>query len=303
MIQVAILAFDEVALFELSCAVEVFGLPRPEFKNWYQCQLVTFETPPLTTTMGLKLDCKQVRSLEKYNLIIVPSWPTTGKKASQVMKESLRKAQQNGQRIISFCSGAFLLAELGILDHRKATTHWKYAARFSEQFPDVFYVDDVLYCYDGQIGSSAGLDLSLEVVRQDFGHEIANKVARRLVISAHRKGGQTQFAETPIPTNKSHFTDALHWATCNLQSPISISQIASKANMSRRTFDRKFRTDFNISPKTWLTHQRLNLSKELLESKPNNIEEIAEMCGFETSATFRHHFRKELGISPTQFRS
>jgi AraC family transcriptional activator FtrA len=163
-----------------------------------------------------------------------------------------------------------------------------------------------LYCYDGQIGcsagSSAGLDLGIEVIRNDYGHDIANSVARRLVVSAHRKGSQSQFSEAPVQRENSQFSAALDWALRNLNTDFDINVFAEKAFMSRRSFDRKFKANFNLSPKEWLTHQRLNYAKSMLETKEFSIEKIAELTGFNNSITMRHHFRKELGISPTFYR-
>ncbi len=306
MYRVAILTFDHVALFELSCAVELFGLPRPEFDNWYKCHVVSLTGGTITSTAGLQLAPRMVRSLKDYEMLVVPSWPTDGREIPEPIAREVLEFYERGKRILSFCSGAFLLAQLGLLNGRKGTTHWKYADIFKARFPDVKYVPDVLYQYDGTLGCSAGssaaIDLGIEVIRSDFGYHVANKVARRLVMSAHRKGGQTQYAETPVQNEPGQFAKALDWAMQNLHEPIDITLLANKANMSRRTFDRKFRADFNLSPKEWLVHQRLNLSKTLLENKSLNIETIAGLAGFENSTTMRHHFSKKLGISPSQYR-
>jgi AraC family transcriptional activator FtrA len=301
--RVAVLTYDRVALFELGCAVELFGLPRPEFENWYECEVVTFSRGPLSSTAGIELSVKVVKDLNNYNLLVIPSWPTDTTEIPERTAAAIRTFYSDNKRIISFCSGAFLLAKLGFLNEKKATTHWRYAQLFKATFPEIDYVEDVLYLYDGRIGCSAGssaaIDLGLEVIRSDFGFQIANKVARRLVLSAHRKGGQTQFAETPVQEKPSQFVRALDWALQNLSNPIDICSFAEKANMSRRTFDRKFRANFNLTPKEWLTHQRLNLSKELLENYEYSIEKVAELSGFANATTMRHHFRRELGVSPS----
>lgn len=305
--RVAVLIRENISLFELGCAIELFGLPRPDFDMWYDCQIVSFSNGPFTSTAGLSLSGKVVDDLKDFDLLVIPSWPTIETKIPESIANPILDFYENGNRIISFCSGAFLLGELGILNNRNATTHWQYSEIFKNRFPKSNYVDDVLYLYDGKIGcsagSSAGIDLGLEVIRKDFGYKIANKVARRLVLSAHRKGGQSQFAESPVQTESNHFSEALDWAFQNIQRPIDINMIASKANMSRRTFDRKFRANINLSPKSWLTHQRLHLAKELLENHVISIELVAEKSGFENATTMRHHFRKELGITPTMHRS
>lgn len=304
--RVAILSFPHVAMFEMACAVELFGLPRPEFESWYQCEVVSFEDTPLETTAGLMLQAKAVKQLDSYDMLIVPSWPADQSNLPPLLAEQVLQCYQQGKRIVSFCSGSFLLAALGILEGRNATTHWRYAQTFQQRFPNLNYLDDVLYVYDGQIGCSAGsasaIDLGLEIIRQDFGYTIANQVARRLVISAHRHGGQSQFVETPVLVVPNQFAQSIDWALSHLNEEIDINSLAARANMSRRTFDRKFRSSFNLSPKAWLTHQRLEKAKVLLENEGYSIEKVAELSGFENSTTMRHHFRKLLTISPNQYR-
>lgn len=303
--RVAVLSYSDVALFELASAVELFGLPRPEFKRWYQCDVISFETQPLPTTAGLQLVAKPVDSLEPYDMLVIPSWPTKSSAPVQLAEQVQQFAAQ-GKRIISFCSGAFLLAELGLLNGREATTHWRYAEAFKQRFPDVTYRDNVLYLYDGRVGcsagSAAGIDLGLEIIRQDHGYEVANQVARRLVVSPHRQGGQAQFVETPVLAVPNQFAEAIDWALSHLDQPIDIDALAARARMSRRTFDRKFRGSFDMSPKHWLVQQRLEKAKRLLEEGQHNVERIATQSGFDNATTLRHHFRKLLGISPRQYR-
>ncbi len=309
--RVAILTYNQAALFELGCAVELFALHRPEFEHWYECEVVSFSKGPFLSSGGLQFTSKHIKHLNDYDLLVVPSWPSEGAPLDETMASQIRQFHQQGKRVVSFCSGAFLLAELGLFEEGKATSHWRYAETFKSRFPNIEYVEDVLYLYDGHTGCSAGssaaIDLGIEIIRNDFGYEMANQVARRLVLSAHRKGGQSQFAETPVQTQSSQFSEALDWAIQNLKHPIDIDALASKANMSRRTFDRKFRANLNLTPKEWLTHQRLNLAKELLQKHTDSIEKVAELTGFETATTMRHHFRKELGVSPSfhreQFKS
>lgn len=249
---------------------------------------------------------KRIKTLDQFDVLVIPSWPTDAAAVPEPAAGEITKFHRAVKRILSFCSGAFLLAELGLLNGKKATTHWRYAGLFKERYPNVGYSEDVLYIYDGQIGCSAGssaaIDLGLEVIRRDFGYRIANKVARRLVLSAHRKGGQTQYAETPVPEKASPLTRALDWATRHIGHPIDIFTFAQKANMSRRTFDRKFRANLGLSPKEWLTHQRLNFARGLLENHEYSVEKAAELSGFVTAASMRYYFRKEFGISPNQHR-
>ena len=303
--QVAILTRENGAFFELGCAVELFALPRPEFDNWYRCDVVSFNAGPLNMLAGMQLRVKQVDSLDDYDMLVVPGWPASGAELGDPQRQALLRFYEAGKRMISFCSGAFLLAELGILDGQQATTHWRYAEKFQQRFPAVHYVDDVLYVYNGRVGCSAGsaaaIDLGIEVIRRDFGYRIANQVARRLVMSAHRKGGQSQFVETPLLERANQFSQALDWALKNMRSAIDVDRLAAKAHMSRRTFDRKFRSTFNMSANEWLIQQRLNVARGLLESGQVDIARVAEQAGFSNESTMRHHFRKVLGVSPRQY--
>ena len=239
-------------------------------------------------------------------MLVIPSWPTETAEIPGHVADAIRAFYGAGKRIISFCSGAFLLAQLGLLKGRTATTHWRYADKFKTRFPDTSYLQDVLYVYDGTLGCSAGsaaaIDLGIEVIREDYGYPIANQVARRLVMSAHRAGGQSQFVETPVLQIPNHFAQALDWALQNLTSVMDIDTIAGKANMSRRTFDRKFRSTFNITPNAWLIRQRINRARGLLEQNGYGIDKIAELSGFDNATTLRHHFRKMVGVSPKQYR-
>lgn len=305
MTKVAVLIRDKGAFFELGCALELFALSRPEFNSWYQCEVVCFTSGALNMIGGLQLSARQVDSLDDYDMLIVPGWPAMGAELATEHREALLRFHAAGKRLVSFCSGAFLLAEMGLLDGRQATTHWCYAEIFKQRFPAVQYVDDVLYVYDGRIGCSAGsaaaLDLGIEVIRRDFGYRIANQVARRLVMSAHRKGGQSQFVETPVHERANQFSQTLDWAIKHIQETIDINMLAEKARMSRRTFDRKFRSTFNLTANEWLIQQKLNVAKGLLESGRGDIELIAEQSGFVNAGTMRHHFRRSLGVSPKQY--
>ncbi len=304
--KVAILANEEISLFELACAVELFALPRPEITNWYQTEVVSLLENEKHSTGGMRITCKTVTDFTDYDTLIIPSWPITQRDISAQLSTQIKQFYAQGKRILTFCSGSFLLAELGLLENQNAITHWRYAEAFKQRFPRVNYVDNALYVLGPQIGcsagSAAGLDLGLAVIRNDFGFATANQVARRLVVSTHRQGGQAQFVETPIPKIDNHFSSALDWAIKHLDKGINVDTLAMKANMSRRSFDRKFSATFSMAPNAWLTSQRINKAKELLENQPWPIERIAEAAGFETAVTMRHHFAKQLGISPKAYR-
>jgi AraC family transcriptional activator FtrA len=307
MIRVAILIDEQAALFELGCAVELFGLPRPEYPRWYECDVVSFSDGPHTVTGGLQVQAKSVERLDDYDMLVIPSWSVEVGDPDERLAQELRRFEAAGKRLLSFCSGAFLLAALGFLDGRDTTTHWRYAEKFRQRFPAARYLDDVLYVYDDRIGcsagSAAGIDLGIEVIRRDFGYRIANQVARRLVISAHRKGGQSQFVETTVPEHPRQFAAALDWALANLRDVGDIDMLARRANMSRRTFDRRFRATFSLTPNAWLVMQKLDLAKGLLEEGTESVETIAGLSGFGNAITMRHHFRRLAGVSPREYQA
>lgn len=305
MIRVAILTYPDTALFELGCAVELFALPRPEFPDWYQADVISFDKQALRATGNILLQVKQLESLTGYDMLVIPGWPLALQPAEDLLSE-IRALHRRGGTVISFCSGAFLLAASGLLAGRTATTHWRYAEAFRQRFPTVHYADDGLYVFEDRIGcaagSSAALDLGMAVIRQHHGYQTANQVARRLVMAAHRSGGQSQFVETPVIRTSDRFADTLDWAIKHLSSGLSIDMLARRANMSRRSFDRKFRASMNISANDWLTLQKLELAKQLLESTQLSIERVASQAGFDNAITLRHNFRKHLQSSPGRFR-
>ncbi|OUR81019.1 AraC family transcriptional regulator [Marinomonas sp. 42_23_T18] len=303
--QVAILCKQDVSLFELGCATEIFALSRPDIPHWYQGEVVSFTQKKVRAPGNISIDIRQIETLKEFDILVIPSW-NPDQKLSADIKQEVQDFYQSGGKVLSFCSGAFFIAECGLLSGRQATTHWAYAETFKALYPDVEFLDDVLYVYQDKLGCSAGsaaaIDFSLEVVRQDFGHDIANQVARRLVISPHRNGGQSQFVETPMLEKQTLFSSTLDWATQHLASDINVSSMADKAAMSRRSFDRHFRASMGMSAKEWLTHQRLDLAKRLLESDKLNMEQIAIQAGFNNPMTMRHCFRQYLTISPSQYR-
>jgi len=293
-------------LFELGCATEFFALARPQYANWYQGEVVSFTETQVAVVGSITMAVKQIDNLDDYNILVIPSWSPTKPALTAQIKQLVLDFYQQGGKILSFCSGSFFIAECGLLAGRQATTHWRYADIFKTNYPDVNFLDDVLYVYQDRIGCSAGsaaaLDFCLEVVRQDFSHEIANQIARRLVIPAHRDGGQSQFVETPMVENHSLFASTLDWAIEHLDQPLTVTSMANKSAMSRRSFDRHFRASIGLSPKEWLTTQRLRLAKGLLESGNDNIDNIAAQAGFNNAMNMRHYFRQQLLISPSQYR-
>ncbi len=304
--KIAILAHRDVAVFELACATELFALSRPEFDDWYTAQVVSLSPGPFECTGGVQLSCVEMADLNTFDTLIIPSWPVTQKRIPQtIAKPILDFANRDGQ-LLSFCSGAFLLGYLGLLDDRDATTHWRYQSQFEQAFPSSRYQANILYTLDEHVGCSAGsaaaIDLGLAVIRRDFGNDIANSVARRLVLNGHRKGGQAQFVETPISHQSDRLGDTMQWASANLSASISINTLAQRASMSRRSFDRIFRAQIGLSPQQWLLTQRISLACRLLETGNSTIEHVAAHSGFSSAASLRHHFKRQLALSPRQFR-
>ena len=305
--RVAILAYDQMPAFELGCATELFALARPEYPDWYRAEVITFDEGSLAATGNLRLIAKPVNSLQDYDTLVVPGWNTQSKKIRLNMAEQIVEFAGAGKRIISFCSGSFLLAQLGLLNGMQATTHWRYAETFAERFPKVDYVDNVLYTRQNNIACSAGsasaLDLGLDIIREDFGPQVANQVARRLVISPHRQGGQAQYVETPLPATDNAFSETLDWALEHLDQTLVVDDLAKQAKMSRRSFDRHFRASIGMSPKAWLNQQRVHHARKILEKESINMDVLAQKVGFDNAITLRFNFNKYLGVSPSQYQA
>lgn len=303
--KVAILASSPVSLFELGCATELFAVPRPDIDHWYHGEVINISSEPLLAAGGLALQAKTFNALAEFDDVLIPYWPTE-QEASANLIEEIEAVYNRGGRIWSFCSGVFLLAQTGLLAGQAVTTHWRYQERLREKFPALEYRGDILYCFDDRIGCSAGsaaaLDLGLEIIRRDYGFEIANRVAKRLLAHLHRQGGQSQFVEAPVPRHPDLLSEVMDWALSNMDQVMSVEQLAQRACMSRRSFDRKFRSTLNQSPKTWLIRQRLNLARALLERGQVDMESVALDTGFTNAASLRHHFNRQIGLSPSQYR-
>lgn len=305
-IRVVILLTESLSLFEYACATELFALQRDEFENWYDTTTVSLSATQYEGLADSQLHCRQVDTLPDCDLLIVPSFPTSIEQVPEKLLQAVRQHHLRGGRTISFCSGSFLLAAAGLLDGRTAITHWRYADVFRQRFGHIAFRDDMLYHYDGQVGcsagSAAGIDLGIEVIRQDFGHAAANVVARRLVLPAHRSGGQSQFVEKPSSVGATGLSKSLEWAVKNISHELNVEDIATRANMTRRTFDRHFKKIFNQTPQVWLTQRRLEIAQELLENSNLNIEQIALKAGYENSTSLRINFKKYVSVSPSVYR-
>lgn len=292
--------------FDLAVACEVFGLRRPELGvEWYEHRLAGV-VRPVVVNGGFTLDPPfGLEAIEDADTIIVPACPH---EPPVTMVDALRSAYERGARMVSFCGGAFALAAAGILDGRRATTHWMDAEDLARRYPRVRVETDVLYVDEGQVltsaGTTSGIDLALHIVRLDYGPEVANKVARRMVAAAHREGGQSQFAFTPVPV--SPFGDAIgavmDWMFEHVDEPMTVDQLARFAAMSPRHFARRFVEVTGTTPVRWLTHQRILRAQDLLAATSLPIEVIASRVGFGTAANLRQHFRRQTSTTPAAYR-
>ncbi|MBS1154579.1 MAG: AraC family transcriptional regulator [Proteobacteria bacterium] len=305
---VAVVAFREISPFHLSVPCLVFGESHPK-NSAFDLLVCSFEDGPLITSAGFSIAVDHgLEVLESAQTIIVPSWRDPHERPPQPLLDALVAAHQRGAQLVGLCLGAFVLAEAGLLEGRQATTHWAWAWDFAQRFPGVQLDTDVLYVADGNIltsaGTSAGLDCCLHLLRQQLGSEIANHVARKLVMPPHRQGGQAQFIEQPLPATArdSRLAGLLDWIRANLQIPHTVDSLAEKSLMSRRTFTRHFRQLTGTTVNHWLLSERLALSQRLLETTNQSIEHIANLVGFGSPVTLRFHFSKAFKVTPTAWR-
>lgn len=307
---VVALIYDRLCIFEFGIVAEIFGLSRPEMgDDWYRFASCPVEEGPLRAHGGLTIMPDQDSDLlEIADLIVVPGWKGAEAPVPERLCERLRAAHARGARLASICSGAFVLAATGLLDGGVATTHWRYAETLRRQYPGIEVDDASLYRSHGRIftsaGSAAGIDLMIEIVRQDFGAAAANSVARRLVMSAHRSGGQAQFLERPVALRKGgEIAPVLDAVRADLAGRWSVERMARHCGLSARTFLRRFAEATGDTPGDWLTAERVEASKQMLCQGRRSMEEVAAAVGFGSAHTLRHHFRDKLGLSPTEYRA
>lgn len=303
------LVYDGLCLFEFGIVVEIFGLPRPELDvDWYQFQVCSLERGPLRFTGGGTMQQRAgLRALQHAGTVVIPGWRDADERPPDALLQAVRSAHRRGARLVTICSGVFVLAAAGLLDGKRATTHWRYVERLRARFPKIHVEPDVLYVDEGAIltsaGSAAGIDLCLHIVRLDYGARIANQVARRLVVPPQREGGQAQYVPAPVRAESSGgLARVLDWAQSRLDEPLSVDALARRAMMSTRTFARRFRAETGTTPHQWLTHQRLLAAQQRLETSAASIDEIAQAVGLQTAATLRLHFRRALRTTPTAYR-
>ena len=305
---VAAAVLDGATQFELAVAYEVFGVDRSELTpDWYDFRLVAAQRGRIRTEGRLILDTEyRLDSLAEADTIVVLPCVDDNAGTPELLA-ALRAAHARGSRIASICTGAFILAAAGLLDGRRATTHWAHADQLAASYPLIDVDPNVLYVEDGGIftsaGAAAGIDLCLHLVRRDLGSEVANAVARRMVVPPHRDGGQAQFVETPIPRcDSDSLAPLLDWALARLDDPLTLDDLARQANVSTRTLVRRFQTATGTTPLQWLLGQRVRRAQHLLEATDEPIERIASLAGFGTAVNLRQHFTRAVGVPPVAYR-
>lgn len=306
---VAAVVGERVSAFELGVVSEVFGLDRTDDGlPGYDFALCAVRPGLIPTTSGYDVHIALgLERLAAADLIAVPSWTDRPVEPPAELVEALHAAIDRGARLLAVCSGAFLLAASGLLDGRRATTHWRYAATLAGRYPRVRVDAGVLYVEDGPVVTSAGtaaaIDACLHLVREEHGAGVANAVARRMVVSPHRSGGQAQFVEAAVArTGDDDLAPLVAWVQRHLTEPLTVDDLAARALMSPRTFARRFRATTGTTPHQWLLDQRLALAEQLLEQSELPVDEVARRCGLGSADTLRHHFTRRRRTSPVGYR-
>jgi transcriptional regulator GlxA family with amidase domain len=298
-------------LFELAVPCEVFGVDRAEIVSpWYGFTLCPVGPAPVLLPHGLTLTGGgDLDALAAAGTVVVPAWAEPLTEPPADLLAALRAAHRRGARIASICTGAFVLAAAGLLDGRRATTHWRYADALAARYPRVRVDPKVLYTDDGDVltsaGTAAGLDLCLHMVRADHGARAAAEVARRLVVPPHRDGGQAQYIRSPLPppgAEADAISRVMAWALEHLDRPMTVADLARQAAMSPRTFARAFAAAAGTSPMHWLNRRRVAAAQELLETTDLPIDRIADKVGFGSAVTLRARFTQVAGVAPAQYR-
>jgi transcriptional regulator GlxA family with amidase domain len=306
---VALVAYDGINVFELGVACETFGdrSPTPGIP-WYTLSICAAAPGPVATDGGFVMQVPHgLERLRHVDTVIVPPTVLLERIPAEVF-EALRGAHARGARIVSFCTGAFVMAEAGLLDGRRATTHWEECADLARRYPQVSVDPGVLYVDEGDVltsaGSAAGIDLCLHIVRRDYGAEVATQLARQLVISPQRDGGQAQFIDTPMPILDSSnlFAQTVAWLQEHLGEQVTVEDLAARSAMSPRTFARRFLASTGMTPYQWLLRERVLFAQRLLETTDLSIEAVAAKSGFGTADAMRTYFRRTVHTSPQAYR-
>ncbi|MEH6376876.1 helix-turn-helix domain-containing protein [Streptomyces sp. KLMMK] len=306
--RVVALVHSPQSTFQLACAADVFGTERRGLPTRYTFG-VCAETPgPVPTSAGYDMVVTDgLDALDRADTVIVPGWLPTDEQPSPAVLRAVRRAHARGARVVSICSGAFVVAHAGLLDGREATTHWALAQEFALRFPAVGLAADVLYVDHGDVatsaGSGAGIDLCLHLVRTDHGARYAADVARSMVMPPHREGGQLQYAAPPHPLQmEGTLAPVLEWATGRLGEPLALDDLAAHAGVSARTLARRFTDQLGTSPGQWLLSQRITAARELLESSDLPLDAVARRVGLSSATNLRRRFLSALGTTPGAYR-
>lgn len=306
---VAVLLYRKVALFEFGVLHEVFGLDRSD--DGVPAFEFLIGSPDRGTPLDVGNGASMIapHSLDdclRADLVAIPGGSTDGPYPSAIL-DTLNGVVDNGGRVLTVCSGAFAAGAAGLLDGRRCTTHWRYGDKLARTFPRATVDTDVLFVDDGPIttsaGTAAGIDASLHLVREEFGPDIANRIARGMVVPPHRDGGQRQFVEAPVPACESDgFATMLDWMVEHLDQDIGVDDLAARMHMSSRTFARRFVDEVGVSPHRWLTEQRVLHARRLLEATDLPVDSVAGKVGFASATLLRHHFNSLVGVTPTIYR-
>ncbi|MGW2484370.1 GlxA family transcriptional regulator [Streptomyces sp. NPDC001571] len=306
--RVAVIAPSPVSMFNLAIPELLFGKVEVDGGPGYEVIVCTPEPGPIATTGGLDLYVgRGLEAVEGADTVLVAG---TGERYEPDPRTvtAVGRAAAAGGRVASICSGAFVLAEAGLLDGRSATTYWELAEELRRRYPALDLKGDVLYVQDGNVmtssGYAAGIDLCLHIIRTDYGAAVANAVARGALVAPVRPGGQTQFTQTPLPAERGEVcADTRGWAMRNLDKPLTLTDLARHAGVSVRTLTRRFHAESGVSPLQWLLHQRIERAKELLETTGLPMDRIATASGLGTADSLRAHLVRRTGLTPTAYRA
>ncbi|MCW0369361.1 GlxA family transcriptional regulator [Xanthomonas sacchari] len=307
--RIAVVAFDRISPFHLAVPCQVFEARPDTDLPAFDLRVCSADPGPLRTDAGFAIQVQHgLEALDGADTVIVPSWRDAAEPAPAALCQALRRAHAAGAQVVGLCLGTFVLADAGLLDGRPATTHWAALARFAQRHPQVRLQPDVLYVDDGDVltsaGTVAGIDCCLHLVRRRHGANVANRIARRLVVAPHRQGGQAQYIEQPLPASRrdAQLGPTLDWMLQRLDQPQRLDALAAHARMSRRSFTRQFRQVTGTTVVQWLAHQRLVRAQQLLERTDLPLERIAADCGFGSAGALRLQFTRDLGLPPSAYR-
>jgi transcriptional regulator GlxA family with amidase domain len=307
--KIVCLVLPGTAPFEFGVVCEVFGIDRSATGGpAFEFHIATADPGPVPMSLGFPIHVANDLSVAgDADLIAVPAHMIGTEVVDERYLAVIREAVARGAWVMSVCSGAFALAQAGILEGRRATTHWMHTDRLARRFPNIEVDPDVLFVQDDKIvtsaGTASGIDAALHIVRVEHGAAAANVIARRMVVPPQRDGGQAQYIPTPIPERRADsFAEVTDWMLQNLDQDLTVDQLARRALMSSRTFARRFRADLGTTPAAWLNRQRILRAQQLLEQTDSGLEQIAQLAGFGTAAVMRHHFLKVLQTTPTAYR-